>query len=113
MSAISAPLPISIGITSIADRHQPPRQPQRKAAPKAKPVAPTASPLEAYDLSTGFTSAEMADDDQGLPADTLFTVALLANSLPIRSATPDEVMLRMSHEWVPPDSDFQLTDKTI
>lgn len=113
MSAISAPAPISIGITSIADRQQRPRTPQRKIAPKASRFTSNANATEASSHNSASPAFDGMDDDVGLPADTLFTAALLANQMPYRTETPDEVMVRMNHVWVPPDSEFQLTDKTI
>jgi len=113
MSAISAPAPISIGITSIADRQQRPRTPQRKVAPKPSRTASNTHIAETSFHNSASPAFDGMDDDASLPADTLFTAALLANQMPYRTETPDEVMVRMNHEWVPPDSEFQLTDKTI
>jgi hypothetical protein len=109
MSATISPMSVSIGVGMIADRQHRPKSDDRR--PTAKTVQPTRVDEAAQNQAHG--QINIAGEVEGLPADTLFTVALIANHLPARPANADEVMLRLSHEWTPPDSAFQLTDKTI
>lgn len=113
MSAISAPMPASIGITSIADRHQRPTQQRRKVVAKTAQAGSIAVNSEFSSQHSSAPPFDRQEEDASLPADTLFAVALIANQMPLHHTTIDEVMLRVSHEWIPPDSEYQLTDKTI
>jgi hypothetical protein len=109
MSATISPMSVSIGVGTIADRQQRPKSNDRKSTVKAAQRARVDDATQ----NQAYGQVNIAEEDECLPADTLFTVALIANDLPARPANTDEVMLRLSHEWTPPDSAFQLTDKTI
>jgi hypothetical protein len=109
MSATISPMSVAIGVGTIADRQHRPQNHGRRST--AKP-AQNAKPDEATQ-NQAQGQINIAEEDEGFPAETLFAVALIANHLPARPANAGEVMLRLSHEWTPPDSAFQLTDRTI
>jgi len=114
MSASIAPHSVGLGIGALADRQPQPRrdgrQPPRRSAAAAA-VAPVA--VETLGPAGAQGGLPSPFPEGALPADTLFNVALIANRLPLRPANVEELHLQMPQEWVPPASDFRLTDKKI
>lgn len=103
----------SFGIGLIADRQPRPRTQERaRSAPETKGAAEAAHAVEAERIERAGSTNPMTGFDEQLPDGMLFTVALLANTAP-RPVQMEEVILRQSHDWLPPTSDLHLADKKI
>jgi hypothetical protein len=110
MGARVALEPISVK-TGISD-HRP------RGGPELQTPAPSKAP-------TDHTSAEIAVAAPAAPAaeppplpapsepGTNFVIAVLAGALAPRPTSMQEVSLRTGTGWLPPDSDYRLTDKKI
>ena len=113
MSNIVAPLPSGVGVASIAE-HRPRREQEahHQADDEARPdehdsPSPDEQPREHRE-----GPAPTADEEL-VPAETLFATALIANSLLPQTPSAEELKLRTSQGWTPPDSPLRLKDKLI
>jgi hypothetical protein len=113
VSTSVAPLPTGGGVTVIAE-HRGRREQDGRPDPDAEhdgddSAAANAAPAPAAHAAI----APPPPDEELVPAATLFAATLMANSLPRRALTSDELRLRQGQGWVPPDSSLRLKDKLI
>ena len=116
MSIVVAPLPSGLGVTAVNEHrtrrdpndHRPPdeeatpeeRQPDGEAdTPRQQQPRPDAAPPIA--------------DEPPVPAETLFAAALFAVDLVPRAPSPEEMKLRHTQDWQPPESTLRLKDRLI
>ena len=115
MSEGIAPLPNGMGVSVVAQhRPRPDREPREERDGQSRndehdPAAP--DPEQRQHPHDPVAAPSL--DDIGLPAGTLFTMALIANELPLAPPSSDELKLRAAHGWMPPDSPLRLKDKLI
>lgn len=116
MSSAIAPLPTGAGVTVIADRHQQQggsRPDSDDADERRKPQNPgNGAQMPAPRTTSGEAPLPDPQDDP-VPAETLFAVTLLANSMPQSMALPEALRQAGGPDWTPPDSSLHLKDKTI
>jgi hypothetical protein len=107
-----APLPTGPGITAIAE-HRPRRDPDPRHPADEPHAEGHEGPEDGGTRSRRPSPAPPpAEDEEVVPAETLFAAALLANALP-RPVSPDELRLRTAPGWTPPESALRLRDKLI
>lgn len=114
MSSSIAPLPTGGGVTVIAE-HRNRRDPDRgSGAPPNRSDDPQDAADDASRRGRDHSDSQPPIvDDAAVPAETLFAAALIANGLPHSPISPEELRLRSSHDWLPPDSILRLKDKLI
>ena len=114
MSTIVAPLPSGSGVAAIAE-HRPRREsdPHQPGEDEARPDDSGADQQHQQRSAQQPEAALPVAEEPAVPAETLFAAALLANDLGPQLPSPDEMRLRNSHGWTPPDSSLKLKDKLI
>lgn len=120
MSGTITSLPSGSNVNAVAEHRQPRGRDknQHESAPpedEGKNDHPdtTADQQRLARPAPSQSSATPGIDKPGFPPETLFEIALLANGLPPSLPSPDEMKLRASHTWLPPDSILRLKDKLI
>lgn len=112
MSNSVAPLPTGQGVTVIAEHRQ-----RRENEPQTSTDSDSSGDHPAGDQSRRDDAHRDAPPPVNaiapVPAETLFAATLLANALPLEQPSSDEMRLRHSLGWVPPDSALRLRDKLI
>jgi hypothetical protein len=107
-----APLPTGPGITAITE-HRSRRDPDPRHPADEPHAEEHGGPQDGDHRPRPHHAAPPpAEDEQVVPAETLFAAALLANALP-RAVSSDEVRLRTAPGWTPPESALRLRDKLI
>lgn len=113
MSNSVAPLPSGIGVASIAE-HRPRRDPEgHHPADDEPPADDHNSPSTEQPQAEHHDTPAPVADEAVVPAETLFATALLANIFTPSTPSPEEVKLRTSQGWTPPESSLRLKDKLI
>jgi len=114
MSTSIAPLPNGGGVTVIAE-HRNRRDPDRGRPGEAehRDDAQDGNDAAARQQRDPHDQPAPIVDASSVPAETLFATALIANRLPQSTISPEELKLRSSHGWLPPDSALRLKDKLI
>jgi len=114
MSNSVAPLPSGVGVASIAE-HRPRREQdaQHQADDEARADDDRDAPPSDDQPREHREGPAPTADEELVPAEMLFATALIANSLVPQTPSPEELKLRTSHGWTPPDSPLRLKDKLI
>jgi hypothetical protein len=117
MSTVVAPLPSGSGVAAIAE-HRPRHDPDARQQQGEEEARPDDSGADQQRQQRppahrqGGVALPVADEP-AVPPETLFAAALLANDVGRRTPSPDEMRLRTSHGWTPPESPLKLKDKLI
>jgi hypothetical protein len=112
MSNSVAALPTGQGVTVIAEHRQRREDEQQRSSENDSRGDHAAGDQPRRD-DLHRESHPPADEVAPVPAETLFAATLLANALPPRLPSSDEMRLRHSQGWMPPDSALRLRDKLI
>jgi hypothetical protein len=112
VSTSVAPLPTGGGVTVVAE-HRGRREQDGRPDAESEHTGDESAPVTPAQAARTLAAPPPSPDEELVPAETLFEATLMASRLPQRGLASDELRLRQSHDWTPPDSSLRLKDKLI